>query len=197
VAVFARCFLASVGLLRALWQRYFRRFPPGFTARPPSRSAWPRSAPILLQRGEVYEVAIKLRLCADDARPRRHLARAAPPGRTGRMDRGGERGLRIGGGARPPVLFSTVILILPVAARGRRATPAVNTRLAAAGGGPAPALCGLGLAAYNGLAVRAAPSNSARLIRSWHAAEHRTAFQASVISGSTSASFISFLFFAR
>jgi tetratricopeptide (TPR) repeat protein len=152
VAVFCSVgFLASVALLRALGQRYFPETSPWIAASGALALGLATSAPILLQRAEVYEVAIScayaLTMLALGAV---WLALHRPSERIGWLAAASLAfGLAVG--ARPPVLFSTVVLILPIAAawssgegRGERG------RLLLAAAGPL-ALCGLGLAAYNTL----------------------------------------------
>jgi tetratricopeptide (TPR) repeat protein len=139
-------FLASAALLRALWQRYFPEVSAWIAAAGALALGLATSAPILLQRGEVYEVAISgayaLTMLALGAI---WLALHRPAERA-RWLAAASLAFGLAVGARPPVLFSSVVLVLPLAAawptRGHRG------RLLLAAAGPLM-LCGLGLACYN------------------------------------------------
>jgi hypothetical protein len=153
-AVAAFCssgFLASVALLRAFWRRYFPEIAPGVAAACALALGLATSAPILLQRSEVYEVSIScayaltmIALCGIWRALHRPAERA-------RWLAAASLAFGLAVGARPPVLFSAVILAIPVAAAWRNADRRRDlARLVAAAAGPL-ALCGLGLAVYNAL----------------------------------------------
>jgi len=150
-------YLATVGILRAVWRRYFPEVSPWVAAASALALGLATSAPILLQRSEVYEVSIS---CAYALTM---LALAAiwlalhRPRERGRWLAAASLALGLAVGARPPVLFSSLILLVPVAAawEERRTQGPLSDgsrsgllRLLAAAAVPL-ALCGAGLATYN------------------------------------------------
>ncbi len=150
VIVFAALgFLASTGLIHALWRRYFSMAPIWIVALGVLAAGLATSAPFVLHRPEVWEVAVScgyaltmLTLLA--------LWRAL-------HDEGKARWLALASlcfglavGARPSLLPGAVILLMPVlpalrAGAGRRSPPA---RLLAGALGPIAAV-GIALLAYN------------------------------------------------
>jgi Tfp pilus assembly protein PilF len=147
VAIFcAMGFLANVGLLRALWKRYFAEVSIGVVAACVLALGLATGLPVMLPRSDVYEVAVScgymlamLALgaiwCAlhEPERRWRWLATASLV-----------YGLAVG--ARPSLLFGAVILLVPVVEAWRERRP-IWVLLTAA---TAPIiLIGLGLMLYN------------------------------------------------
>ncbi len=141
-------FLASVGLLRALWQRYFAEVNVAVVVAGTFALGLATFVPVMLSRCDVYEVPIAcgylltmLTLgaiwCAlhDPERSIRWLAVASVA-----------YGLALG--ARPSLLFGSAILLVPVARAWREGRP-IKALLAAATG--SIVLIGLGLLLYNTL----------------------------------------------
>ena len=127
-------FLASVGLLRALWRRYFAEVSVGVVAACALALGLATGVPVLLSRSDVYEVAIScgymltmLALAAiwcalhEPERRCRWLAAASVA-----------YGLAVG--ARPTLLFGAVILLVPVVQAWRER----RHDLGAAAGGDGP-----------------------------------------------------------
>ncbi|HUL51792.1 MAG TPA: tetratricopeptide repeat protein [Opitutaceae bacterium] len=154
VAVFCAVgFLASTGLLRALWRRYFPEVGVASIAAGVLGLGLVTAVPVMLQRAELWEVAIgcgyalvMLALAAiwralHDAGRRVWWVAAA------------SLALGLAVGARPSLLFSAMVLLVPVALAWRQ-TAAEGARrpwgLLAAAVLPL-ALCGLGLMLYNQL----------------------------------------------
>jgi len=149
VAIFcALGFLVSVGLLRALWRRYFAEVSVGVVAACVLALGLATGVPVLLSRSDVYEVPVScgymltmLALgaiwCAlhEPERRCRWLAVASVA-----------YGLAVG--ARPPLVFGAVILLVPVI-QARRERRRVWILLMAATG--PIVLIGLGLMLYNAL----------------------------------------------
>jgi Flp pilus assembly protein TadD len=155
VAIFCAVgFLASVALLRAMGRRYFADISIAVVAAGALALGLIAGAPILLQRAEVWEVPISCGYALT------MLALVAiwrflhDPGKPGWWL--GAAGLAMGlaVGARPSLLFATVILAVPLA-RTWKPSPQAGSRrplwgLLAAALLPL-VLCGLGLMLYNGL----------------------------------------------
>jgi tetratricopeptide (TPR) repeat protein len=142
-------FLAGAGLLRALGRRYFPELSAWAAAAGALALGLAASAPILLQRAEVYEVSISCSYALTMLALGAIWLALHRPAAQGRWLAAASLAFGLAVGARPPVLFSAVILLLPVAA----AWPAAGQwparlRLLLAAAGPL-LLCGLGLAAYN------------------------------------------------
>ena len=125
-------FLASVGLLRALWRRYFAEVSVGVVVACVLALGLATGVPVMLPRSDVYEVAIScgymltmLALAAiwcalhEPERRCRWLAAASVA-----------YGLAVG--ARPNLLFSAVILLVPVAQAWREQRPRKLSALMAA-----------------------------------------------------------------
>jgi tetratricopeptide (TPR) repeat protein len=147
VAIFCTIgFLASVGLLRELWRRYFAEVSVGVVAACALALGLATGVPMLLSRCGVYEVAMScgymltmLALAAvwcalhEPERRCRWLAAASVA-----------YGLAVG--ARPTLLFGGLILLVPVAQAWRERRPIWTPLLAAT----VPiVLIGLGLMLYN------------------------------------------------
>jgi len=141
-------FLASAGLLWALWRRYFAEVNTAVVVACTVALGLATGVPVLLTRPEVYEVAVSCgymltmlalgaiwRAMHEPKRGWRWLAAASVA-----------YGLAVG--ARPNLLFGAVILLVPVAQAWRERRP-IGTTLAAA---TVPImLIGLGLMLYNWL----------------------------------------------
>jgi hypothetical protein len=151
-------FLVSVGLLREIRRRAFPNTGAGAAAAGVIALGLATSAPILLQRADVWEVPVACSYALS------MLALAAvwralqDPGRRGRWLAAASFAYGLAIGARPAVLFGALILLPPVVAAGAekrcRRVPAPEERP------PAPfrlflcamsplAICGLGIMAYN------------------------------------------------
>ena len=139
-------FLASVGLLRALWRRYFAEVSSGVVAACALALGLATGVTMLLSRSDVYEVAIgcgymltMLALAAiwcalhEPERSSRWLAVASVA-----------YGLAVG--ARPSLLFGAVILLVPVAQAWCERRQVWAVLMAATG---PIVLIGLGLMLYN------------------------------------------------
>jgi len=155
VAVFCSAgVLASLGLLLGIWRRYFPDVPAWVAMAAALALGLATSAPIVLQPGEVYEVAIS---CAYAftmlALGAIWLALHRPAERI-RWLAAASVAMGLAVGSRPTALLSSVILLLPVLAEAEEA------RTGPPGAGRSPArlllaaglplvLCGIGLMAYN------------------------------------------------
>jgi len=152
VAVFcAAGFLATAGVVVALWRRYFADVGAAVVAAGVLALGLAAGVPIMLQRAEFWEVAVScgyafimlavgaVWLALHDARRRKVWLAAA------------SLALGLALGARPSLLFGTAIVLIPVwrawreQPAGRRAPP---WSLLAAALGPL-VLCGLALLLYN------------------------------------------------
>jgi tetratricopeptide (TPR) repeat protein len=141
-------FLASAGMLRALWRRYFAEVSVGVVAACVLALGLATGAPMLLSQADVYEVAIScgymltmLALgaiwCA--------LHEPEPRKRSGWLAAASVAyGLAVG--ARPNLLFGAVILLVPVAQAWREQRRIWTLLIAATG---PIVLIGLGLMLYN------------------------------------------------
>jgi len=155
VAIFCSAGLGvGVALLGALWRRYFPEVGLGVVAACVLGLGLAAGVPIMLQRAEFWEVAVScghaLTLAAlgavwgalHDRRRRAWWLAAA------------SLALGLSVGARPSLLFGTVIVLIPVWQAWRETPPATPRRLPwgllAAALGPL-ILCGLGLMLYNDL----------------------------------------------
>jgi tetratricopeptide (TPR) repeat protein len=141
-------FLASVGLFRALWRRYFAEVNAAVAAAGALALGLATGTPVLLARCDVYEVPIScgyaltmLALAAiwkalhESGRRCRWLAAASLT-----------YGLAVA--ARPTLLFGAVVLLVPVAQAWRERRTLFTPLLAAVG---PTVLVGLGLLLYNAL----------------------------------------------
>ncbi|HVW21226.1 MAG TPA: tetratricopeptide repeat protein [Opitutaceae bacterium] len=146
VAIFCSAgFLAWAWVLRAAARRHFPSAGPGALAAALAALGLATGMPVLLERSEVYEVAVG---CAYALAA---LAIAAlwraleDPGRGGRWTAAASLALGLAVASRPPVLCCAPLLLLPAALAARGGG---RRRLLAAAVLPI-ALCGLGLLAYN------------------------------------------------
>ena len=149
VAIFCMIgFLASVGLLRALWRRYFAEVSGGVVAACALALGLATGVPVLLSQSDIYEVPISCGYMLT------MLALAAiwcamhePRKRSGWLAAASlAYGLAVG--ARPSLLLGAVILLVPVIQVWRERRPIWAVLLAAIG---PIALIGLGLMLYNAL----------------------------------------------
>jgi tetratricopeptide (TPR) repeat protein len=139
-------FLASVGLLRALWRRYFAEVSAGVVAACALALGLATGVPVLLSHSDVYEVPISCGYMLT------MLALAAiwcalhePRRRSGWLAAASVAyGLAVG--ARPSLLFGAVILLVPVIQAWRERRQVWAVLLAASG---PILLIGLGLMLYN------------------------------------------------
>ena len=149
VAIFCTIgFLASVGLLRALWRRYFAEVSVGVVVACVLALGLATGLSVLLSQSDVYEVPIScgymLTMLALGA-----IWRALhEPERSGRWLAAGSVAYGLAVGARPSLLFGAVILLVPVA-QGWRERRRIGALLIAATG--PIVLIGLGLMLYNAL----------------------------------------------
>ena len=151
VAIFcAMGFLTSVGLLYALWRRYFANVSVGVVAACALALGLATSVPVLLSQADVYQVPLccgyMLMMLALGA-IWRALHEPAPRKRSGWLAAASVAcGLAVG--ARPSLLFAAVILLVPVASAWRERPRKLSGPLAAT----VPIiLIGLGLMLYNAL----------------------------------------------
>ena len=91
-------FLASVGLLRALWRRYFAEVSVGVVAACALALGLATGVPVLLSRVRCLRSGDQLRVYADDAGTGGDLVRVARAGAEVAVAGGGECGVRAGGG---------------------------------------------------------------------------------------------------
>jgi tetratricopeptide (TPR) repeat protein len=139
-------FLASVGLMRALWRRYFAEVSAGVMVACALALGLATGVPVLLSRSDVYEAAISCGYMLT------MLALAAiwcalhePRRRSGWLAVASVAyGLAVG--ARPNLLFGAVILLVPVAQAWRERRQVWAVSIAAMG---PILLIGLGLMLYN------------------------------------------------
>jgi tetratricopeptide (TPR) repeat protein len=141
-------FLVSVGVLVALWRRYFAEVRVGVVAACALALGLASGMPVLLSRSDVYEVSVSCgymlvmlalgaiwRALHDPEKRTRWLTAASAA-----------YGLALG--ARPSLLLGGVILLVPVIqaqCEGRRCWPLLTAAVVPVG------LAGLGLMLYNGL----------------------------------------------
>ncbi len=141
-------FLVSAWLLAAAWRRYFPAVPAWVAAAGVLALGLATGLPVLLQRSDVYEVSISCAyLLVALALAALWQAWHAPVRRAAWLA-AASLSLGLAVGARPPVLFCAVILLLPVASAWPAATGTTRRRLLLAAALPLLG-CGLGLMAYN------------------------------------------------
>jgi len=143
-------FLASVGLLRAVWRRYFSEVNVGVVAACALALGLATGVPALLPQSDVYQVASScgymLTMLALGAIWR---AFHGPEEKKCRWLAGASVAYGLAVGARPPLLFGAVILLVPVIQAGPGGWPRKFSGLLAAA---IPiTLIGLGLMLYNAL----------------------------------------------
>jgi tetratricopeptide (TPR) repeat protein len=142
-------FLAGAGLVLALWRRYFAGVATAVAAAGILAVGLAASVPILLQRTEVYEVAISCSYAFTLLTLVAIWLALHRPDQGGRWLAAASLALGLAMGARPPALGCSLVLLVPLAAAWRthdrrRDLP----RLVAAAALPI-ILCGLGLLWYN------------------------------------------------
>jgi Flp pilus assembly protein TadD len=146
--------LASLGLVHGIWRRYFPEVPTRIAGAAALALGLATSVPIVLQPGEVYEVAISCAYaCTMLALVGIWLALHRPAERV-RWLAAASLAFGLAVGARPTGLPSSAILLIPLLAAAEEAravppgkkSPLLHLLLAAAG---PLTLCGLGLMAYN------------------------------------------------
>ena len=141
-------FLAGAGLVHALWRRYFAGAPAAIAAAAVLAFGLAGSAPLLLQRAEVWEVPIACGQALVLLSLAAAWAALHDPERRIRWTAAASLAYGLALGARPSLLFGAVVVLVPLwSERQALASPrAIKLLLAAA----VPiALCGLGLAWYN------------------------------------------------
>jgi len=153
VAVFcAVSFLASAGLLRSMWRRYFPEVGVLVVAAGVLGLGLAAGVPVLLQRAEFWEVAVSCG-CAMSMLALAAVWRALhDPARRGWWLAAASLALGLAVGARPFLLLGAPILLVPIglawsqpAGTGRRRLPWAMLTAALL----PLVLCGLGLALYN------------------------------------------------
>ena len=149
VAIFCAIgFLASVGLLRALWRRYFAEVSIGVVAACALALGLATGVPVLLSRSEVYEVAISCGYMLTMLALGAIWCALHEPERRCRWLAAASVAYGLAVGARPSLLFGAVILLVPVAQAWRERRQTWALLMAAAG---PIVLIGLGLMLYNAL----------------------------------------------
>ena len=149
VAIFcALGFLASVGLLRALWRRYFAEVSVGVVAACALALGLATGVPVLLWRSDVYEVAISCGYMLTMLALGALWCALHEPERRCRWLSAACLLYGLAVGARPSLLLGAVILLVPVAQAWRERRPIWALLTAAIG---PLALIGLGLMLYNAL----------------------------------------------
>ena len=149
VVVFcATGFLASVGLLCAVWRRWFAGIGVGVVAAGALALGLAGFTPIILPRAEVFEVAISCGYALTMLALVALWEACERPERRGRWLAAASLAYGLAVGARPNLLFGAVILLVPVAQAWREGRRVWASLLAATG----PMTCiGLGLMLYNAL----------------------------------------------
>jgi tetratricopeptide (TPR) repeat protein len=149
VAIFcALGFLVSVGLLRALWRRYFAEVNVGVVAACVLGLGLATGVPVLLPRSDVYEVAISCGYMLTMLALGALWCALHEPERRCRWLSAASVAYGLALGARPNLLFGAVILLVPVVQAWRERRPIGALLMAATG--PITVI-GLGLMLYNGL----------------------------------------------
>ena len=149
VAIFcALGFLASVGLLRALWRRYFAEVSVGVVAACALALGLATGVPVLLPRSDVYEVAISCGYMLTMLALGAIWCALHEPERRCRWLAAASVAYGLAVGARPSLLFGAVILLVPVVQAWRERRPIWALLMAATG---PIMLIGLGLMLYNAL----------------------------------------------
>ena len=149
VVVFcATGFLAGVGLLCAVWRRWFPGIGVGVVAAGALGLGLAGFTPMILARAEVFEVAISCGYALTMLALLALWEACERPERRGRWLAAASLAYGLAIGARPTALFGAVILLLPVAQAWREGRRVAAALLAAA----APITCiGLGIMLYNTL----------------------------------------------
>jgi len=148
VALFCSAgFLAMAWVLRAAARRYFAAAGLGPLAAGVAALGLATGMPILLERSEVYEVAISCAYALGALGLAGVVQALHRPGRAIAWTAAASLAFGLAVAARPPVLFASAMLFLPALAAGRDANRAGLVAAAVLPIG----LCGLGLMAYNQL----------------------------------------------
>jgi tetratricopeptide (TPR) repeat protein len=142
-------FLAGAALLHEVWRRYFPHVSAWIAAAGALALGLAASAPILVQRAEVYEVAISCAYALTMLALGAVWLALHRPDQRGRWLAAAALAFGLATGARPTALFGAGILIVPLAARGKPAGGRRDHfRLLAVAAIPL-ILCALGLMFYN------------------------------------------------
>jgi Flp pilus assembly protein TadD len=141
-------FLASVGLLCALWRRYFAKASGAVVASAALALGLATFTPSLLARCDVYEVSISCGYALTMLTLAAIWKAVHEPQRRGWWLAAASLAYGLAVGARPSLLFGTVILLVPVAQTWRERRKIWAPLMAAAG---PILLIGLGLMLYNQL----------------------------------------------
>ena len=139
-------FLASAGLLRGLWRRYFAEVGVGVVAVCTLALGLATGVPLLLSRAEVYEVSISCGYVLTMLAWGAIWCALHEPERRARWLTAASVAYGLAVGARPSLLFGAVILLVPVAHAWRTQRRAWFLLLAAVG---PITLIGCGLLLYN------------------------------------------------
>ena len=142
-------FLASVGLLRALWQRYFAGVSIGVVAACALALGLATGVPVLLARSDVYEVPISCGYMLTMLALGAIWCALHEPERRNRWLAVASLAYGLAVGARPSLLLGAIILLVPVIRAWRERWPRKLAGLMAATG--PIVLIGLGLMLYNAL----------------------------------------------
>ena len=148
VIFFAVGFLASAGLLYAVWRRYFAEVGLGTVAAGTLALGLANFAPAILQRSNVYEVAIGAGYALTMLALVGIWGALHQPRWQGRWLAAASLAYGLAVGARPSLLFGGLILLVPVARAWREKRRMWPLLMAAAG---PIMLIGIGLMVYNSL----------------------------------------------
>ena len=149
VAIFCSLgFLASAGLLRALWQRYFAEVSIGVVAAVTLALGLATGVPALLSEADVYQVPISCGYMLTMVALLGVWCALHEPKRSCQWLAASSVAYGLAVGARPPLLFGAALLLVPVAQAWRERRQ-IGARLIAATG--PIVLIGLGLMLYNAL----------------------------------------------
>ncbi len=141
-------FLASAGLLRALWRRYFADVSVWVVAAGALALGLATGVPVLLPRSDVYEVAISCGYMLTMLALGAIWCALHEPERRWRWLAAASVAYGLAVGARPSLLFGAVILLVPVAQAWRERRRIWAILMAAIG---PITLIGLGLMLYNAM----------------------------------------------
>jgi tetratricopeptide (TPR) repeat protein len=141
-------FLVSVGLLRAVWRRYFPEVSVGVVAAGIMGLGLATGVPVLLARCDVYEVAVSCGCMLTMLALGAVWCALHEPERRGRWLAAASGAYGLALGARPSLLFGAVVLLVPVV-QAWRDRQKIGTLLIAATG--PIVFVGLGLMFYNAL----------------------------------------------
>ncbi|HUI08147.1 MAG TPA: tetratricopeptide repeat protein [Verrucomicrobiae bacterium] len=139
-------FLVSVGLLRAVWRRYFAEVSVGVVAAGALALGLAAGVPVLLARSDVYEVAVSCGYMLMMLVLGAIWCALHDPERRGRWLTMASAAYGLALGARPSLLFGAVILLVPVVQAWRERRRILSGLMAATG---PILLIGLGLMFYN------------------------------------------------